>query len=85
MVQRDDNPREVNLMLGHKNPPPEWQRMRIMDVCQATGLGRSTIYKLMGLGQFPKNCALSPRVVVWNAAEIKAWLESKAEGTPHAA
>lgn len=48
-------------------------------------MGRSTIWKLTKEGRFPQPCKISNRVTVWNAADVKAWLESKAEGSTHAA
>jgi prophage regulatory protein len=37
-------------------------------------LADSTIYEMEQRGQFPRRFALSPRCVVWDLAEVHAWL-----------
>jgi prophage regulatory protein len=37
-------------------------------------LADSTIYEMEQRGQFPRRFALSPRCVVWDLAEVEAWL-----------
>lgn len=41
------------------------------------GLSTSTIYELMSRGRFPKNIHLSPRVAVWDEAELDDFLAEK--------
>lgn len=48
--------------------------LRLPEVITKTGLGRSTIYKLIGENQFPKSVPLMPRVVGWIEAEVEDWL-----------
>jgi len=68
------------------NNQPTWQRLRIFDVMAVTGLARSTIWKYIAAGSFPKPHCIGSRVRVWEAAEIQSWLEArKAEGQTHAA
>lgn len=40
-------------------------------------LADSTIYEMEQRGEFPTRFALSPRCVVWDLAEVEAWLESR--------
>jgi prophage regulatory protein len=40
-------------------------------------LADSTIYELEQRGEFPRRFALSPRCVVWDLAEVEAWLTSR--------
>ena len=40
-------------------------------------LADSTIYEMEQRGEFPRRFALSPRCVVWNLAEVEAWLASR--------
>ena len=40
-------------------------------------LANSTIYEMEQRGEFPKRFALSPRCVVWDLAEVEAWLENR--------
>jgi predicted DNA-binding transcriptional regulator AlpA len=66
---------------------PDWQHLRLPAVKQITGLGGSTLWELCRKGQFPQPLRLkSPRMTVWRASDVKAWLEAKAaEGQNHAA
>lgn len=50
---------------------------RLPTVRQRTGLGRSTIYRLMAQGGFPSTVQLTPRAVGWPKADIDAWLEAR--------
>ena len=46
-------------------------------------LSDSTIYAMERRGDFPRRFAISPRCVVWDLAEVQAWLQSrKDEGRP---
>ncbi|WP_417580844.1 helix-turn-helix transcriptional regulator [Pelagibacterium sp.] len=40
-------------------------------------LADSTIYEMEQRGQFPRRFALTPRCVVWDLAEVEAWLASR--------
>lgn len=37
-------------------------------------LADSTIYEMEQRGEFPRRFALSPRCIVWDLAEVDAWL-----------
>ena len=37
-------------------------------------LADSTIYEMEQRGEFPRRFALSPRCIVWDLAEVHAWL-----------
>ncbi len=51
--------------------------IRITQVMECTGLARSTVYKFIAQGDFPKPVKLGPRVAAWVEAEVLAWMESK--------
>ena len=40
-------------------------------------LAESTIYEMEQRGEFPRRFALSPRCVVWDLAEVEAWLATR--------
>lgn len=40
-------------------------------------LADSMIYEMEQRGEFPRRFALSPRCVVWDLAEVEAWLTSR--------
>lgn len=50
---------------------------RLPKVKERTGLGRSTIYRMMALGQFPRSLQLTARAVGWRRADIDAWLAAR--------
>lgn len=51
--------------------------LRLKDVIALTGLGRSTIYKFISEGSFPKPVPLGGRAVVWVEEEVQEWLMTK--------
>jgi len=53
--------------------------IRIKDVMDRTGLGRSTVYKYMKLGLFPKSVNLTTRAVAWVESEVEAWIQKGIE------
>ena len=52
--------------------------MRRPEVERITGLSRSTIYKMMAEGEFPKPTKLGRRAVGWPAGAVINWLDSRA-------
>jgi len=42
-----------------------------------TGLSRSTIYEMIGKGEFPRQFNLGPRAVGWSSKDVLAWVDSK--------
>ncbi|WP_431819718.1 AlpA family transcriptional regulator [Burkholderia sp. F1] len=48
--------------------------IRLTDVSQATGLRRSTIYKYIAEGAFPKAVPLGGGRVAWVEQEIQDWI-----------
>ena len=55
---------------------------RLPTVMQATGLGRSTIYRLVASGAFPPPVHLGPRAVAWRWADLDQWSESRRGDSP---
>jgi len=51
--------------------------IRLKEVKHATGLGRSTIYKYIEGGFFPKSVSLGGRAVAWVESEVEAWIEAR--------
>ncbi len=50
---------------------------RISAVVKRTGMGRSTIYRKIKEGTFPKNIKLSERTSVFSDLEVSAWIEEQ--------
>jgi prophage regulatory protein len=53
--------------------------LRLKDVIEKTGLARSTIYKYVDAGIFPKPIPLGGRSVGWVDAEVHEWITEKIE------
>lgn len=51
--------------------------LRRTAVEKLTGLSRSTIYKLMAQGDFPRPVKLTEKAVAWPESAIVEWLESR--------
>lgn len=47
--------------------------LRLPEVMRLTGLGRSTIYRLLAAGQFPSPVHLSVRAVGWRRSDVDNW------------
>lgn len=62
-----------------QNHSPTLQRIK--QVIQRTGLPRSTLYYLMGKGEFPKPVKIAARAVAWDSEKVTAWIESRLQQT----
>lgn len=67
--------------------PPEAQELaaeahaalfiRMAMVIRMTGLGRSTIYRLMAEDKFPSPVKLAKRAVAWRRTDLERWSEGR--------
>jgi prophage regulatory protein len=55
--------------------------LRIATVVRITGLGRSTIYRLMADDRFPAPVRVTSRLVAWRRADLQYWTDSKSPVT----
>jgi prophage regulatory protein len=55
---------------------------RLPAVIHATGLGRSTIYRLVASGEFPRPVHLGPRAIAWRWSDLEQWSATRATD-PH--
>lgn len=53
--------------------------LRLPVVAARTGLSRTTIYRKVRLGQFPRPRQLSIQCVGWIEADIEAWIRARLE------
>jgi prophage regulatory protein len=66
----------MNLHTHRKPPLAEAQPavfLRIAGVMRMTGLGRSTIYRLMAEDKFPPPVRLAKRAVAWRRIDLEQW------------
>lgn len=59
---------------------PTRTALRIPQVTAKTGLSRSTLYRLIQSGEFPKPYRLSQRISVWDEQAIDEYLAKKLAG-----
>jgi prophage regulatory protein len=53
--------------------------LRLKQVCQLTGLGRSMIYQMQAERRFPQRIKLGERAVGWLEREVQEWLAHRIE------
>ena len=51
--------------------------LRMPTVVRMTGLGRSTIYRLIADQKFPCPVRLGPRAVAWRRSDLDRWSEAR--------
>jgi prophage regulatory protein len=51
--------------------------VRIKDVVQITGLSRTSVYRMLKAGNFPKPYNLSERCVAWRISALKEWISER--------
>ncbi|WP_307174401.1 AlpA family transcriptional regulator [Hydrogenophaga pseudoflava] len=60
-----------------QSAPPTAALLRMRAVMKITGLGRSTIYRLMASHEFPNPVRLASRAVAWRRADIDSWSQTR--------
>ena len=73
----------------HKKHTPQKRFIRLPEVLSRTGYGRTTIYRKMEEGTFPRSVKLGgppidpnvfdTRAVAWIEDEVEQWIESRIE------
>lgn len=58
----------------HTNPPD--RILRLNAVLDRTGLSRSTLYRKMQNGTFPRNVKISERCAGWRESAVEAWMHN---------
>ncbi|MDE1151039.1 MAG: AlpA family transcriptional regulator [Micavibrio sp.] len=49
--------------------------LRLAEVCETTGLSRSTIYAWIAEGSFPRYIRLGGKSVGWRLSDINSWID----------
>ncbi len=63
-------------MKSHE-PPAVTRTIRRHELRQIVPLADTTIYDMEQRGEFPQRFYLTSRCVVWDLAEVEAWLEER--------
>ncbi|MGZ9899303.1 helix-turn-helix transcriptional regulator [Shewanella gaetbuli] len=53
--------------------------IKLKEVMDCTGLSRSTVYKYIEEGCFPKSVCLGTRAVAWVESEVHDWIMQRIE------
>jgi prophage regulatory protein len=53
--------------------------LRLPQVIDATGLGKTTIYALQAEGDFPMRVKITAHSVAWVEEDVQAWLAARIE------
>ena len=51
--------------------------LRLPEVLRLTGLSRSTVYRKIKAGEFPRPVKLGKRAVGWREFEVIAWINGR--------
>ncbi|UTN88363.1 AlpA family phage regulatory protein [Pseudomonas aeruginosa] len=60
-----------------RSPLPFRRTIRRQELKQIIPLSDTTIYEMERRGEFPQRFNLTPRCVVWDLAEVEAWIEER--------
>lgn len=52
--------------------------LRIKSVLELTGLSRSTLYRKIEEGRFPKQINIAERCIGWRQSAVRAWMQDPA-------
>lgn len=61
----------------NRSPLPFKRTIRRHELRQIVPLSETTIYEMERRGEFPRRFNLAPRCVVWDLAEVEAWIEER--------
>jgi len=64
---------------GATEPRRSTRLIRLPEVQHRVGLGRSTIYRWMAEGKFPRPVHLGGYAVAWSEFEVEEWIASRLE------
>ena len=53
------------------------QILRVPQVLEATGIGRSTLWRRVKDGSFPRPVRLGPQSVGWRRSDVADWIETR--------
>lgn len=59
------------------NPPPLGELVDAFAICEALGVSRATLRRMVQDGRFPEPVRLSRRTLRWRVDEVNAWLQSR--------
>jgi prophage regulatory protein len=79
-----DNPVATDVALASTSPRHFKRTIRRTELRRIVPLADTTIYELEQRGEFPRRFNLTARCVVWDLAEVEAWLDQRREASESA-
>ena len=82
-MKRSTVPNLVTLIPTHLSPMSDGDEMTLLnigEVADRLNLSRSTIYRMMNEGTFPRPKRLGAKTVRWSQKDLVNWLRSKNQG-----
>ncbi|CAB4128478.1 AlpA Predicted transcriptional regulator [uncultured Caudovirales phage] len=70
MLDKSSKPMEI----AQEKP---YRLLRLPDVIHRCGFGKSTLWRLVSEGKFPKPVRPSSRTTAWIDKEVDSWIEEK--------
>jgi len=67
----------MDILVRPRSPDIQRRCVRRPQLRQIVPLGDTTIYEVEQKGEFPRRFNLTPRCVVWDLAEVEAWVENR--------
>jgi prophage regulatory protein len=64
-----------------RSPLPFRRTIRRHELRKIVPLAETTIYEMERRGEFPRRFNLTPRCVVWDLAEVEAWVEERKQAS----
>ena len=74
-------PSAPTALIGSPSREPMPQFLRLPAVIHLTGLGRSTIYRMVAAKEFPCPVKLATRAVAWRRTDLDRWSETRQPST----
>jgi prophage regulatory protein len=78
MNRTTHNAADVEQVMRHNIDP----FVRMGFVTAAIGLSRSTIYRLIAAGQFPRPCHPTQHTTAWRLSTVRAWISEREQAKP---
>lgn len=63
------------------SPLPFRRTIRRRELHQIVPLSETSIYEMEQRGEFPRRFRLTPRCVVWDLAEVEAWVDARKQAS----
>lgn len=67
--------------MSHSPPPLTKRTIRRHQLREIVPLADTTIYDMEQRGEFPQRFYLTSRCVVWDLAEVEAWLDARRQAS----